>query len=64
MLTFDLAEQLIRCPYCGESLVVEIDPSVSFQEYIEDCQVCCRPIVFHVQWSEEDVSVKVKTDCE
>ena len=36
--------QTVRCPYCGEWLEVFIDPSVRRQEYIEDCQVCCRPI--------------------
>ena len=30
-----------------------IDPSIQDQEYIEDCQVCCRPIVFDVSISME-----------
>lgn len=40
-----LLEQLIDCPYCGECIVVLIDESVPDQNYVEDCQVCCRPIV-------------------
>lgn len=44
----DLIEQTISCPYCGEQIGVLIDPSVEQQDYIEDCQVCCRPIVFQV----------------
>lgn len=40
-----LFEQLIDCPYCGESIVVLVDESVPEQSYVEDCQVCCRPIV-------------------
>lgn len=32
----------IQCPYCGETIEVLIDCSVSEQRYIEDCQVCCR----------------------
>jgi len=32
------------CPYCGEPIQLIIDCSVAEQEYIEDCQVCCRPI--------------------
>ena len=40
--------QTVRCPYCGEWLEVFIDPSVRRQEYIEDCQVCCRPITLTV----------------
>jgi hypothetical protein len=25
-----------------------VDPSLSEAEYVEDCQVCCQPIVFEV----------------
>ena len=40
--------QPVRCPYCGEWLEVLIDPSVRLQEYVEDCQVCCRPMTLTV----------------
>ncbi|SCZ64909.1 CPXCG motif-containing cysteine-rich protein [Thiohalomonas denitrificans] len=33
-----------QCPYCGEPLELVIDPSVAEQDYIEDCEVCCRPL--------------------
>ena len=42
----------IRCPYCGESIKIEIDCSIEQQSYIEDCQVCCRPIDFAVTINE------------
>ena len=45
----DMLEQKVSCPYCGEWIEVLIDSSVESQEYIEDCQVCCRPIVFRVE---------------
>ena len=41
-------ERTIQCPYCGEAIDVLIDGSVADQNYIEDCQVCCRPINFDV----------------
>lgn len=44
----DLLEARIYCPYCGEGLTVFADTSEVEQEYIEDCQVCCRPIVMMV----------------
>lgn len=44
-----LEEKNIACPYCGEVISVMIDCSEEEQEYIEDCQVCCRPIKFIVQ---------------
>ncbi|MES9858083.1 MAG: CPXCG motif-containing cysteine-rich protein [Sedimenticola sp.] len=46
-----LSENSISCPYCGESIDVLIDCSEEDQEYIEDCQVCCRPIIFKVNVS-------------
>jgi hypothetical protein len=37
-------DALVVCPYCGESVEVALDPgSGNTQEYVEDCQVCCRP---------------------
>ena len=48
-----LHEESITCPYCGESITVLIDPEDIGQEYIEDCQVCCKPINFSVS-SETD----------
>ncbi|WP_434929854.1 CPXCG motif-containing cysteine-rich protein [Shewanella sp. HL-SH8] len=46
-----LTEQLIDCPYCGEAIDILIDSSDMGQEYIEDCQVCCKPINFLVSES-------------
>lgn len=48
------SEQQIHCPYCGEALIVLIDPSVPQQEYIEDCQVCCRPMVLQIDCSDPE----------
>lgn len=38
----------IECPYCGERIVLLVDGSAGAQEYIEDCQVCCRPMTVRV----------------
>jgi len=38
----------IHCPYCGESLEVLVDCSAGAQNYVEDCQVCCRPMEIHM----------------
>jgi hypothetical protein len=60
-----LEEQFIQCPYCGESLSVLIDPSEAGMSYIEDCQVCCRPIEFMVSESiDGGFSVDVRADNE
>jgi Cysteine-rich CPXCG len=44
----------IRCPYCGEPIDVAVDCTVPRQEYIEDCEVCCRPIAISVNVAEGD----------
>jgi hypothetical protein len=36
------------CPYCGEPVQLIVDTSAGVQQYIEDCQVCCRPMVVDV----------------
>ncbi|MBN1465636.1 CPXCG motif-containing cysteine-rich protein [candidate division KSB1 bacterium] len=38
----------IACPYCGQKIIFDVDPSVPLQDYVEDCQVCCRPIFLTV----------------
>ena len=40
-----LQEAEIGCPYCGEINTILVDGSIDEQHYIEDCQVCCRPMV-------------------
>jgi hypothetical protein len=44
--------RLIDCPYCGETFETILDTSAGAQHYIEDCQVCCRPIEFELQVDE------------
>jgi hypothetical protein len=44
----ELGEQTIGCPYCGEAISILVDDSLPDQQYVEDCQVCCRPIVLDV----------------
>ncbi len=37
-------EHAFYCPYCGEEISMVLDLSVRRQTYVEDCEVCCRPI--------------------
>jgi hypothetical protein len=43
-----LDEHSVSCPYCGESIDILVDQQEAGQEYIEDCQVCCKPIIFNL----------------
>ncbi|MDH3481256.1 MAG: CPXCG motif-containing cysteine-rich protein [Gammaproteobacteria bacterium] len=61
----ELSERQIECPYCGESIDVLIDLSVPQQNYVEDCQVCCRPIDFSIDIGPNgDGSVRVTSENE
>ena len=39
----------VQCPYCGERLETRVDLTAGEREYIEDCEVCCRPIEFAIE---------------
>ncbi|HUF03325.1 MAG TPA: CPXCG motif-containing cysteine-rich protein [Aridibacter sp.] len=37
-------EHFFICPYCWQEISMLLDLSAGPQDYIEDCEVCCRPI--------------------
>ena len=42
------------CDSCGEEIVIPLDPSGgATQQYIEDCPVCCRPALVHVEFDPD-----------
>jgi hypothetical protein len=57
-------EATVLCPYCGEINEIGLDPGGgSRQEYVEDCQVCCRPwrvIVTYLPDGSPEVSVEAE----
>ncbi|MBL4831013.1 MAG: CPXCG motif-containing cysteine-rich protein [Aliivibrio sp.] len=58
-----LIEKPIGCPYCGEIIDVLIDSADFEQQYIEDCQVCCRSIIFLILENENgDLTVNVYSE--
>jgi hypothetical protein len=58
-------EKEIGCPYCGEYFAVLVDCSVPQQVYVEDCYVCCRPILLSVYVGEEsEVSINARQENE
>jgi hypothetical protein len=50
-------EAIVMCPHCGEANEVALDPgSGSDQEYVEDCQVCCRPWLMYVRYDRDGMA--------
>ena len=39
----------VQCPYCGEPFDTLVDLSAGSASYIEDCQICCRPIELGIE---------------
>ena len=50
-------EASYTCDACGEIIVIPIDISAgTSQHYVEDCPVCCRANVIHVEIDEDRVT--------
>ena len=51
----DALEQFVdvSCPYCAETIMMRADLSAGSQSYVEDCQVCCQPIMISVQVADD-----------
>ncbi len=49
------------CAYCGSVNVIEVDPSAGrWQEYEEDCQVCCCPNVLQIELWDDGLGANVQ----
>ncbi len=45
------------CPHCGVELSVRLDLSTGRkQQFVQDCEVCCRPIQIQVEFEGEDIA--------
>lgn len=44
-----------QCPYCWSQISILLDPSIS-QTYVEDCEVCCNPIEFIVEFTNHELT--------
>ncbi len=49
-----------RCVHCGEWNEADFDPSGGLdQVLVEDCSVCCYPLVLHVRCDPADGTVRI-----
>lgn len=51
-----MSEQEIssQCPYCHSSITFLCEVFSGPQTYIEDCEVCCKPIQISYETDEEE----------
>jgi len=47
--------EMVFCPYCGQRLELVIDTSESSQQFVTDCEVCCRPFEVHAECEPGEV---------
>jgi hypothetical protein len=46
------SEAEVSCPHCGETVEITLDPGGGdTQEYVQDCEVCCRPWQVQVHYN-------------
>lgn len=57
-------EITITCPYCCEPVSLLIDCTGGNQTYVEDCSVCCQPIVvgFSLNADGEVESIEISAE--
>jgi transcription elongation factor Elf1 len=48
-------EHEFTCPYCGKEISMVLDLSAGRQTYVEDCEVCCKPIEISFTVEDEDL---------
>jgi len=48
-----IQRETVICPYCWQAVELTIDLSAGDQTYVEDCSVCCRPMVVSFQTDGE-----------
>jgi len=57
-----LETQSLQCPCCGERIEVALDLSAGDQSYVEDCPVCCRPLLFELRTDGLDWALEVRRE--
>ncbi|MEE4277025.1 MAG: CPXCG motif-containing cysteine-rich protein [Halieaceae bacterium] len=58
-----LEELRATCPYCWEPLTLLVDSGDFGVDYVEDCQVCCRPIVVSARMdSNGEASISLRRE--
>jgi transcription elongation factor Elf1 len=57
-------EEYFACPYCGSENFVSIELGQKRFSSIQDCEICCRPIVVNVVLQGEYIDVRVERENE
>ncbi|WP_062054361.1 CPXCG motif-containing cysteine-rich protein [Aquimarina longa] len=50
-----MVEHFFQCPHCWEEISMLLDPSIAYQVYVEDCEVCCNPIELYPRFDNNEL---------
>jgi hypothetical protein len=54
-----------QCAGCGEWNQTSVDESGGgSQNYVEDCQICCKPNTLRVQWDQQSQEFSIHAELE
>jgi hypothetical protein len=54
-----------QCAGCGEWNEATVDESAGrSQIYVEDCQICCKPNLLHVEWDGQTQQAVIRAELE
>ncbi len=53
-----LTEADITCPYCWELQSIVIDHTDEQTRQVIDCQICCQPILIHMQFTGNSLQLQ------
>jgi hypothetical protein len=54
-----------QCASCGTWNETSVDESAgSRQNYVEDCQVCCKPNVLHIEYDRSGAAFLITAELE
>lgn len=64
MATLFIKDRSLSCPYCGSPLEVVLDISEIEHDLYEDCEICCRPILFSIKmdWRDQRPIISIKRE--
>lgn len=47
--------QPVQCPFCGQMCELVIDTTVPSQQFVTDCEVCCRSFEIRVECTPGEI---------
>ncbi|MCG8477291.1 MAG: CPXCG motif-containing cysteine-rich protein [Cytophagales bacterium] len=51
-----MEEYFYKCPCCWQQVSILVDKSVEKQSFVEDCELCCRPLQFDIEVKSGKIS--------